>query len=91
MEAQDRPASKDDIKELQRQITRLGELIGQLRKYAPTIAQKRARWYRLTYEAAGLVLAAIGAWLVYPPAAWLLVGSWMLAEVIVSSRRRKGG
>ncbi len=91
MEAQDRPASKDDIKELQRQITRLGDTLLKLRKYAPTVAQKRARWYRLGYEVAGLSLAAAGAWLVYPPAAWLLVGGWMLAEVIVSSRHKKGG
>lgn len=91
MEAQDRPASKDDIKELQRQITRLSEIVANLRKYVPTVAQKRARWYRLVYETSGLTLAAVGAWLVYPPAAWLLVGGWMLAEVIVSSKRKRGG
>ena len=84
-------ASKDDIAELQRQITRLSEIVADLRKYVPTVAKKRARWYRLVYETLGLTLAAVGAWLVYPPAAWLLVGGWMLAEVIVSSRRRKGG
>ena len=86
----DNPASKDDVKELQRQITRLDGLFSRLRKYEPTVAQKRARWFRLGYETAGLILAAIGAWLVYPPVAWLLVGGWMLAEVIVSRRQRKG-
>ena len=83
------PASKDDIKELQRQITRLSEMVVDLRKYVPATAQKRARWYRLLYETLGLIVAAVGAWLVYPPAAWLLVGGWMLAEVIVSSRQKK--
>ena len=83
-------ASKDDIAELQRQITRLNEILVKLRKYVPTVAQKRSQWYRLAYETLGLSLAAVGAWFVYPPAAWLLIGSWMLTEVIVS-RKRKGG
>jgi len=90
METHDNLATKDDIAELQRQVARLSELLAQLRKHAPTVAQKRARWYRLVYETAGLSLAAVGAWLVYPPGAWLLIGGWMLAEVIVSRRQRKG-
>lgn len=90
METHDRPVTRDDFEDLQRQITRLNEMLGRLQKYAPPVAQKRARWFRLGYETAGLTLAAVGAWLVYPPVAWLLVGGWMLAEVIVSRRQRKG-
>ena len=84
------PASKDDIKELQTQITRLDAALVRLAKYAPPVAQKRARWYRFGYELSGLLLAAIGAWLIYPPAAWLIIGGWMLADVIWIRRQRKG-
>lgn len=72
------------IEELQSQLTALQNDFGKLRRYAPPVAEKRRRRIRQTYEVAGVVIAATGAWWVYPPAALLLVGAWMLADVIGS-------
>lgn len=91
------PATKEDIQQIkghvehvQDQVSRLADVLSKLRRYAPSVAEKRAKWYRFGYELSGLAVLAAGAWCVYRPAALILVGGWMLAEV-VTSRRRKGG
>jgi hypothetical protein len=81
--------TREQFEQLQKEVYRLGELIGRLRKYAPGPAEKTARRNRFIYEVCGLVIVSSGAAFVYPPAALLLIGGWMLADVIVSRNKPK--
>lgn len=80
-------AEQSDIERLEKQIIANAEVLAKLRRFAPPVAVERARQIRLTVECAGLLLAAAGAWWIYRPAALLLVGAWLLGDVIVSRRR----
>ena len=64
------------------------ELVG-LRKYIPPMADKRAWRIRFGFEVAGVAIAAAGAWWIYPPAAPVFVGAWMLGDVLVMRRAKK--
>ena len=86
----ERPVTQDDIAEIQRAVASHGEALARLRKYAPPVAEIRARWCILAYEATGLTIMAAGAYFVWAPLAPVLIGGWMLAEVIVSRRKNKG-
>ena len=82
-------AERSDIAHLQRQITANAELLSKLRRFAPPVAQQRQRRVRIAFEATGLAIAAFGAWWVFPPAAPILVGGWLLADIVVSRRTEK--
>jgi hypothetical protein len=82
-------AERSDIERLQKQITANAELLAKLRRFAPPVAAKRARQIRLTVEVVGLLIASAGAWWIYRPAALLLVGTWLLGDVLASRRRAK--
>jgi hypothetical protein len=82
-------AERSDIERLQKQITTNAELLAKLRRFAPPVAVKRARQIRLTVEVVGLLVASAGAWWIYRPAALLLVGTWLLGDVLASRRRVK--
>ena len=83
------PVTRADIERLQKQIAANAELLAALRRFAPPVAAKRARRIRLTIEVVGLTVAATGAWWIYPPMALLLVGAWLLGDVLASRRRKK--
>ncbi len=81
--------TRDEFASLQKEVHRLGELIGRLRKYAPGPAETTARRNRFIYEVCGLVIVSSGAAFVYAPAALLLIGGWMLADVIASRTKSR--
>ena len=72
------------------QVAALAKDFGKLRRYAPPIAAKRAWQTRIGFEIAGVAIATTGAWWIYPPAALLLVGAWLLADVLAARRTKKG-
>lgn len=78
-----------DMAEAKEKTRGLAEEFSRLRKQAPPLAAKRAWRIRLGFEVAGVIIAAIGAWWIYPPAALLLVGAWMLGDVLVMRRAKK--
>jgi hypothetical protein len=82
-------AERSDIDRLQRQIDVNAELLAKLRRYAPPVAEKRRRRVRIAFELLGLAIAGTGAWWIYPPAALLLVGTWLLGDIVVSRRAKK--
>ena len=82
----EKPITREEFERLERSVARLGELMGRLRKFAPGPSEQRARWTLFILELSGLTIAAVGTAFVYPPGAALLVGGWMLADVIVSRR-----
>ena len=78
------------LKVLHDVVAKQAEDLDRLRRFAPPIAERRARLNRLIYEITGLAIVATGAALVYSPAAYIVVGGWMLAEVLAARRRKKG-
>lgn len=82
-------ANKTRLGELEKAVAQQAENLTLLRKYTPPMAAKRARRIRLAFEVAGVAIAAIGAWWIYPPAALLLVGAWMLGDVLAMRRAKK--
>ena len=80
---------REEFELLRKRVLNNGEVLAKLRKYAPPNALKRARRIRLGIEVAGVVIAATGAWWIYPPVALLLVGAWLLGDVLASRRTKK--
>ena len=74
---------------LQKQLGDLGGEFAKLRRFAPPVSEKRKRRVRVVYEVAGVAIASTGAWWVYPPAALLLVGAWMLVDVLGWQNQKK--
>ena len=79
-------AERSEIERLREQIHGNTEMIARLSKYVPPVAERRKRQWRVACEFSGAAIAATGAWWIYPPAALLLVGAWLLGDVIVSRR-----
>ena len=79
------------VSELERVVAKQSADFANLRKYVPPIAARRARHLKIAFEMAGLSIAAIGAWLIYPPAAFLLVGLWILGDVLSVRRTNVKG
>lgn len=75
-----------EIDGLKEQIASVEDKLTALSKFAPPIAAKRMWNFRIGYEVTGLGIAAVGAWWIFPASALLLVGIWLLADVIVSRR-----
>jgi hypothetical protein len=83
---------QSELKTLRARVIHLSERVDQLQRFAPPIAAERARRSRFIYEVIGLTITAIGTAYIYPPAAALVVGGWMLADIVVSrSRSRNHG
>lgn len=79
------------VSELERTVAQQAADFANLRKYVPPIAAKRARQMKIAFELAGLAIAATGAWLIYTPAAFLVVGVWILGDVLsVRGPKKKG-
>jgi hypothetical protein len=81
--------TEERVEQIQKQLAALAEEFAKLRLYAPPVAWKRARRIRLTVEIVGVAVAGTGAWWIYPPAALLLVGAWLLGDVLASRRVKK--
>ena len=79
-------ATKEDIANLRDRITALSQRLDKLQRYAPPVAAERARWSRFICEISGLAIVAAGMYWIYPPTSALVVGGWMLADVIASRR-----
>lgn len=77
------------LDELEKAVAKQADEFAHLRKYAPPVAAKRANWIRITFETTGVAIAAAGAWWIYPPAAPLLVGAWMLGDVLAMRRAKR--
>lgn len=77
---------KVEIGLLRDKVLTLSERLDKLTRHIPPVAEARARRNRFIYEVSGLAITAAGAWCVYPPASPLLVGGWMLMEVLMSRR-----
>ena len=75
---------REEIDGMSRRIERLEGIASKVLRLAPGPSQEKARRNRLIYEIIGLAITSFGAWFVYPPAPALIVGGWMLAEVIAS-------
>ncbi len=79
----------EELKQLRKEVAALAEELASLRKYAPPIAAKRARQIRLGFEAVGLAFVAVGVWWIYPQAAFVVVGAWMLGDVLAMRHVKK--
>ncbi len=84
-------AESSDIARLQLQIDWLVNELERLRPYAPKNSQRRGLIIRLGFEWAGVAILATGAWWIYHPAALLLVGAWMLGDVLAARRIKRSG
>lgn len=83
-------ATREELTELQKVVADLVQEFRQLRKFAPPIAVKRERQVRLACEVAGVAIASVGAWWIYPPVSLILIGFWLFSDVIVARRAKKG-
>ena len=74
----------------QRRVAALDVEFRHLRQLAPPVAVKRQRHIRLACEIAGVTVAAVGTWWIYPPASLILIGVWLFSDVVVARRAKKG-
>lgn len=86
-----RYAKQAEVDNLQRQVEWLVKELEKLRRHAPKNSQRRGLIIRLGFEWLGVGIAATGAWWIYPPAALLLVGAWMLGDVLAARRIKRSG
>jgi len=82
-------ATRQSIENLWNAIRQTNEQVGKLSRAFGPIPERRGAAMEIVYELVGIAVAATGAWLVYPPAAWLLVGAWMLGDVVSKRNRSK--
>ena len=75
-------SATEKVERLAAEVRRLDERLLKAERYMPSKAVQFARAVRFWYEAAGVGVAATGAWWVYPPAALLLIGGWMMWDVL---------
>lgn len=78
-----------ELEHIKEELATLSREFAKLRKYAPPIAAKQAWRLRLAFEVTGVAIAAVGFWWIYPPAALVLIGAWMLGDVLAMRHAKK--